>query len=356
MKKALILHGTDGNSQENWFPWLKAQLEKDGYQVWCPDLPHAEKPNCERYNSFIIENNDFDIDGETILIGHSSGAVAILGLLEALPETIKVQACYLVGSFTNDLGWDALQDLFLKPFNFDLIKRKSRLWYFIHSDNDPFCPLTQAQELHDKIGGDLLVLPGQQHCSVSTAGDSYRQFPYLLHLILGDTFTASDVLDIYAAMEREAVVLWLDGGWGVDALLEKQTRAHGDIDVVIQQKDVEKLVRYLGEQGYTEIDRSDANTYNFIMGNTHAQFVDFHVIELDEDGNGLYGPKTAGAMYPESALMGKGTILGKQVNCISPEGVVKFHSGYELRDKDFHDVLAICEKFGIEVPSEYKSK
>ena len=156
-------------------------------------------------------------------------------------------------------------------------------------------------------------------------------------------------------MVREAVLLWLNGGWGVDALLEKQTRPHGDIDVVIQQKDVGKLVRHLGELGYTKIDRSDSNAFNFIMGNTQAQFVDFHVIELDEDGNGLYGPKTAGMMYPESALLGKGAILGKQVNCISPEGVVKFHSGYQLRVKDFHDVIAICEKLGQKRDGEMKN-
>jgi len=42
------------------------------------------------------------------------------------------------------------------------------------------------------------------------------------------------------------------------------------------------------------------------------------------------------------------------VRCISPEWVVKFHSGYELKDKDFRDVYALCTKFGIDLPSEYK--
>ena len=30
--------------------------------------------------------------------------------------------------------------------------------------------------------------------------------------------------------------------------------------------------------------------------------------------------------------------------------MVKFHSGYELKEKDFQDVAALCEKFGIELP------
>lgn len=355
MKKALILHGTGGSSQANWFPWLTTELEKSGFEVWCPDLPEADTPSIERYNQYILEQAPFQFDKDTIFIGHSSGAVAILGLLEALPVGTKVQACYLVGSFKNDLGWDSLKQLFVKPFDFEQIKTKSRLWYFLHSDNDPHCPLEQAEYLHSQIGGDLIVLPGQKHFSVGTAGLQYKQFPYLLHVILGDTMTADDVLEIYQDMEQQHVTLWLDGGWGVDALLEKQTRAHGDLDIAIQKKDVRTMVEHLKSKGYWLVHRGDATEHNFIMGNGDAQFVDFHVIELDAEGNGVYGPKENGVKYAAEALSGKGKVQRRAVRCISPEWVVKFHSGYELRDKDIHDVLAICEKFDMSIPDEVKS-
>jgi lincosamide nucleotidyltransferase A/C/D/E len=48
-----------------------------------------------------------------------------------------------------------------------------------------------------------------------------------------------------------------------------------------------------------------------------------------------------------------GEIEGQPVRCISPEWAVKFHSGYELKDRDFRDVLALCSKFGISIPDEY---
>jgi predicted alpha/beta hydrolase family esterase len=175
MKNALILHGTNGNPKGNWFDWLKVNLEEKGYKVWVPDLPKSDKPNIERYNSFILSNKDWEFDEESVLVGHSSGAVAILGLLESLPEGSKVDACYLIGSFRNHLDWDDLKDLFLKPFNFEKIKTRANKFVFIHSDNDPYCPLEHAQFLSEKLGGELIIKPSQKHFSVGTMGEKNSQ-------------------------------------------------------------------------------------------------------------------------------------------------------------------------------------
>jgi len=354
MKKALILHGTNGNSQENWFPWLETELKSRGYEVWTPNLPGADKPNIQRYNEFILSNKNWKFDEETTIIGHSSGAVATLGLLQALPEGVVVKACYLVGSFKDDLGWDSLKDLFITPFDFKKINSKSLTWYFIHSDNDPYCPLEHAEYLYEKIGGDLIVLPGQKHFSVGTFGEAYRQFPFLLHHIAGDAMTEEYVLELIKEFKDKNIEFWLDGGWGVDALLEKQTRAHGDLDLVLQQKDVTSVVNLLKVRGFNRVKRGDKTDWNFIMGDKNARFVDFHVINLDENGNGIYGPVENGNSYHKDALSGKGCVDNIEVKCISPEWMVKFHTGYKLRASDFHDVKALCERFGIELPEEYK--
>jgi lincosamide nucleotidyltransferase A/C/D/E len=354
MKKAVILHGTDGTPQDNWFPWLQEQLVKLGYKVWVPELPQADKPNIQRYNEYISRHIPWPIDKDTILIGHSSGAVAILGLLQSLTKETVVKACYLVGAFKDDLGWDSLKELFLEPFEFEKIKPKFGLMYFLHSDNDPHCPLEHAQYLHSQIGGDLIVLPGQKHFSVGSFGEEYRQFPYLLRLIEANTMKAPDVVTLYQTLENQGIKIWIDGGWGVDALLEKQTRPHADLDMVIEKKDVETLNSFLANKGYTEIFRGDSMPQNYMYGDKQTHLVDVHVIELDKNGNGIYGPVEDGKMYPAAAVTGKGWIKGAEVRCISPEWVVKFHTGYKLRDVDYHDVLAVCEKFGIEVPEEYQ--
>jgi len=132
MKNALILHGTEGSPKDNWLPWLGQELGKLNWKVWVPDLPRAEKPNIDRYNQFLLANENWQFDGDSVLVGHSSGAVAILGLLQALPDGVQVRSCYLVGAFKNDLSWDALDELFEKPFDFELIKTKAKRFIFIH--------------------------------------------------------------------------------------------------------------------------------------------------------------------------------------------------------------------------------
>ena len=43
--------------------------------------------------------------------------------------------------------------------------------------------------------------------------------------------TADAVLEVIATLEEASVRVWLDGGWGVDALLGEQTRNHADLDL-----------------------------------------------------------------------------------------------------------------------------
>ena len=168
------------------------------------------------------------------------------------------------------------------------------------------------------------------------------------------TMKATDVLHLYNALEKLGVEIWVDGGWGVDALLEKQTRPHNDLDIAIQQKDVSKLRKFLEEHGYEEIKLEIARPHNFVLADKNGHEIDVHVIVLDEQGNGIYGPIENGEMYPADALAGNGMIAGQMVRCISPEWTIKFHSGYELKEKDYRDVSALCEKFGIQLPAEYE--
>lgn len=181
VKNALILHGTANNFQGNWFPWLKKELEKRDWQVWVPDLPQADNPSIKRYNQYIF-SKDWQFNKNSVIIGHSSGAVAILGLLQHLPENIKVNTCILVGSFKNNLEWEALDGLFEEPFDFKNIKKRAKKFVFIHSDNDPYCPLEHARYLSKQLDGKLIIKKNQGHFNLSKSS-KYRRFPLILKIL-----------------------------------------------------------------------------------------------------------------------------------------------------------------------------
>ncbi|OYW43792.1 hypothetical protein B7Z28_00665 [Candidatus Saccharibacteria bacterium 32-45-3] len=182
MKQALILHGTDASPESNWFSWLKNQLEERGYKVWLPQLPNCDRPDVNAYNTFLLSNPDFAFTPETIIIGHSSGAVEVLSLLQHLPEGIRINTAFLVSAFRDSLGWDSLKNLFSEPFDFTSIRAKARSFVFIHSDNDPYVPLEQAEYLAHELNGELIVKAGQGHFNTELS-DLYEEFPMLLELI-----------------------------------------------------------------------------------------------------------------------------------------------------------------------------
>lgn len=185
MKNALILHGTNSSPDDNWFPWLKKELENKGWKVWVPNLPQSDQPNIKHYNKFILEGKGWKFDKESVIVGHSSGAVATLGLLQDLPENLVINKTVLVSSFKNNLGWDNLDGLFEKSFDFEKIKKQAKQFIFIHSDNDPYCPLEHAKYLADKVDGKLIIKRGQGHFNLEK-NKKYKKFPFLLEVIVND--------------------------------------------------------------------------------------------------------------------------------------------------------------------------
>lgn len=165
--------------------------------------------------------------------------------------------------------------------------------------------------------------------------------------------TSADVIQIYSRLVERGICIWIDGGWGVDALLGGQTRPHKDLDIAISDQQLLGFERFLASQGYRRVKREIERPFNFVLADHKAREIDVHVISLDERGNGIYGPPEKGVMYPADSLTGTGTISGYPVRCISPQWMVKFHSGYALTEKDYKDVSALCEKYGMELPEEY---
>jgi len=162
--------------------------------------------------------------------------------------------------------------------------------------------------------------------------------------------TAADVVDFIQLAERNQIEIWIDGGWGVDALLGKETRPHGDLDIALRHEDVPKLRSLLEAKGYQNIPRDDTRDCNFVLGDEEGHQIDFHSFTFDENGKNIFGCE-----YPLESLTGIGSINNYPVKCISPEWIVKFHTGYALDENDYRDISALCQRFSIAMPDEYKN-
>jgi lincosamide nucleotidyltransferase A/C/D/E len=166
--------------------------------------------------------------------------------------------------------------------------------------------------------------------------------------------TIDDVMWFLALMDDAGVEVWLDGGWAVDACLGAQTRRHGDIDIAIEERHVAAAVGALERHEFAPLPRDDTRAWNFVLGDRVGRQVDFHVVVLADDGRGVYGPPGNGEFYPADALTGTGTVGGRQVRCIAPRWLVAYRTGYEVDADDWADVHALCERFDIPIPDDYR--
>ena len=159
-------------------------------------------------------------------------------------------------------------------------------------------------------------------------------------------------LDLFDKLD---ITVWIDGGWGVDALLGECTREHQDLDIIISWEDSALLTAALYQHGFVDVYTDDRKDRNFVMGHPSHGRIDFHVIDLTEDGGAIYGPGEIDWVITESELNAVGVIGGREIRCLSVDYQVRSHAGYTLQDTDFADLRALHEKFGVKLfPAQIK--
>lgn len=173
MKRAVLLHGTDGTPNDHWLPWMRSELEQRGYEVYAPDLPDNHNPSREVYEAFLKESGwDFT---DNLLVGHSSGTTTILNLLmsEWFP---KVKAAVMVGMFLNEkltktADWyetGQFDNLFVEKFDTEKIKSKCPEFICVHGDNDHACDYEDAQSFCQELGGTFITIKNGAHLNSSS--------------------------------------------------------------------------------------------------------------------------------------------------------------------------------------------
>lgn len=155
-KRAFIIHGYEGYPSEAWLPWLKGELGARGYTVSLPAMPHPEGPTIAEWVAFIAGLVG-EPDAQTVMVGHSIGAQAVVHFLERLGGAGKsVGATVLVASgFPLALPRGEAEaladgDRVLVPWletgvDPGCVKRAAGRCTVILSDDDPYIELGRAQ-------------------------------------------------------------------------------------------------------------------------------------------------------------------------------------------------------------------
>ena len=175
-----IIHGVYGNPQENWFPWLKKELEKKDCEAIVPKFPTPIGQSLESWLRIFKKYED-KINSETILIGHSLGAAFILNYLEQSEK--KVNSAYLVAGYHYVLEnqFKNMNKTFVdKKFNWSRIIENCGKFFVIGSDNDEFIPEDATRQLALNLDAELHIIHNGGHLN-SKAG--YDKFPELLSMI-----------------------------------------------------------------------------------------------------------------------------------------------------------------------------
>ena len=144
---------------------------------------------------------------------------------------------------------------------------------------------------------------------------------------------------------------WLDGGWGVDALLGEQTRAHSDLDIAIDARDVDEALRRLAPHGYAHAaDVEPGLPARYVLRDERGCQVDLHVLAFESGDGWQTLPDGGRGGYPGSELGNLGKIGDLEVPCISPALQLRHHLGYEPTDRDRRDMRLLANRFGLRLP------
>lgn len=152
----------------------------------------------------------------------------------------------------------------------------------------------------------------------------------------------ADVLAVVAALDTDGLRYWIAGGWGVDALVGRQTREHRDLDLAIDASQEGRVLAALGGLGYRiETDQRPARVE---LGAAGRGWVDLHPVRFDDSGVGRQADLSGGFFrYPPTAF-GAGSLGGRPVSCLSADQQLEFRRGYELREVDAHDIALLRDR------------
>jgi predicted alpha/beta hydrolase family esterase len=175
--KVIFIHGNSNSTpKDHWFPYLKKELEKLGLLVIARQFPDADLARASYWLPFL--KNELKADADTILVGHSSGALAAM----RYAEKNKILGSVLVGAMHTDLGIEKekVSGYFDKPWDWKAIDHNQQWIVQCASTDDPFIPIAEPRFVQQQLDSEYYEFTDYGHF-----GGDYdkKEFPELVQLI-----------------------------------------------------------------------------------------------------------------------------------------------------------------------------
>ena len=169
-RRVLIVPGNGCSpiSKANWYRWLSDALNATN-DFECPllDFPDSRKARESMWLPFIRDK--LQCNRDCILVGHSSGAEAIMRLL----ETDRVHGVVLVSACHTDLGMESerISGYYSRPWNWHAIASNADWIVQFHSTDDPFIPVDEARFVAAHIASEYIERQERGHFMTKTLDD-----------------------------------------------------------------------------------------------------------------------------------------------------------------------------------------
>lgn len=179
MEKVLIIHGFEAPPNGGWRVYLMGELKKREIYAFALSMPSPYEPKLNEWLEEINRYAERDKNDELYLIGHSLGGTALLRYFEKY-NSENIKAAIFVSTPCGGGKDEKIEEFLREEFNWGLIKERVTDTIVVHGDNDPLVPLAEAEEIAEKLGSELVVIPNGQHLN-GIAG--FTEFPKMVELV-----------------------------------------------------------------------------------------------------------------------------------------------------------------------------
>lgn len=182
LDRVIILHGYLSNPADNWFGWLKDELEASGIAAEVPALPRSDAPELEPWVSAALAAIGTP-DERTGIVGHSLGAVTALHALDRVEGDWNLGALIAVSGFVQPSPeLPELRSFTLTRPDLERTAARTRTRVAVLSDDDYLVPPSLSRALGAELGAEIVTVANAGHFIVA---DGITTLPLVAELLRG---------------------------------------------------------------------------------------------------------------------------------------------------------------------------